>query len=141
MLGVDKGKEIGIEFESIFRDAEVFCNGIYLGHERSGYNVQYYNLTDVLDYGAENVITVRCDASLEEGWFYEGAGIYRDVWMTKTAPVHVAHDGTYVRTAPMPGSNDFSRRAMLVIDATVENSQSATTPPPPTGTIIQPRLI
>lgn len=93
----DRGKEIGIEFEGIFRDAEVFCNGIYLGHERSGYNVQYYNLTDVLDYGAENVITVRCDASLEEGWYYEGAGIYRNVWL---------HIGGY-RPQEGPGARDF----------------------------------
>lgn len=79
----DKGKEFGIEFEGIFRDSEVFCNGIYLGHERSGYAVQYYNLSEVLNYGGDNVITVRCDASVEEGWYYEGAGIYRNVWLHK----------------------------------------------------------
>jgi beta-galactosidase len=45
-----------------------------------------------------NVLVVRVDSSLDEGWFYEGAGIYRHVWLTKTAPVHVAHWGNYVRS-------------------------------------------
>ncbi|MBR4133086.1 MAG: beta-galactosidase, partial [Bacteroidales bacterium] len=80
----DRGKRILIEFEGIFRDSEVFCNGIYLGHERSGYASSVYDLTEYLDYGAENLITVRADASLEEGWYYEGAGIYRNVYLHKS---------------------------------------------------------
>ncbi len=45
-----------------------------------------------------NVLVVRVDASLDEGWFYEGAGLYRHAWLTKTAPVHIAKWGNYVRT-------------------------------------------
>ena len=45
-----------------------------------------------------NVLVVRVDATLDEGWFYEGAGIYRHAWLTKTAPVHIARWGNYVRT-------------------------------------------
>ena len=83
----DKGKQIWIEFEGIFRESEVFCNGFYLGHERSGYASVFYDLTPYLNYGGDNVITVRCDASTEEGWYYEGAGIYRNVWLHKAGPV------------------------------------------------------
>ncbi len=83
----DRGKQISIEFEGIFRDSEVFCNGFYLGHERSGYASRVYTLTPYLNYGADNVITVRCDASTEEGWYYEGAGIYRSVYLYKAGPV------------------------------------------------------
>ena len=83
----DYGKQIWIEFEGIFRDSEVFCNGFYLGHERSGYVSRTYDLSPYLTYGGENVITVRCDASTEEGWYYEGAGIYRNVWLLKAGPV------------------------------------------------------
>ena len=83
----DKGKQVWIEFEGIFRDSEVFCNGFYLGHERSGYSSSFYDLTPYLDYGGDNVITVRCNASTEEGWYYEGAGIYRNVWLHKAGPV------------------------------------------------------
>ena len=45
-----------------------------------------------------NVLVVRVDATLDEGWFYEGAGIYRHAWLTKTAPVHIARWGNYVRS-------------------------------------------
>ena len=57
-----------------------------------------YDLSEYLNYGGENVVAVRVDASLEEGWFYEGAGIYRHVWLEKTAPLHVAPFGTFVHS-------------------------------------------
>ena len=85
----DYGKQVSIEFEGIFRDSEVFCNGFYLSHERSGYASRVYDLSPYLTYGGGNVITVRCDASTEEGWYYEGAGIYRNVWLRKAGPVAV----------------------------------------------------
>ena len=47
---------------------------------------------------------VRADATLNEGWFYEGAGIYRHVWLTKTSPLHVAQHGTFVRSRVIPAS-------------------------------------
>ena len=83
----DQGKQIWIEFEGVYRDCEVFCNGFYLGHEKSGYVSRVYDLGPYLDYGGDNVIAVRCDATLEEGWYYEGAGIYRNVWLHKAGPV------------------------------------------------------
>ena len=85
----DRGKQISIEFEGIYRDSEVFCNGFYLGHEVSGYVSRNYVLTPYLNYGGDNVITVRCDASVEEGWYYEGAGIYRNVYLHKAGPVAI----------------------------------------------------
>lgn len=93
----DKGRRILIEFEGIFRDSEVFCNGIYMGHERSGYASTVYDLTEYLDYGAENLITVRADASLEEGWFYEGAGIYRNVYLHKTSSTSLEPYGVILK--------------------------------------------
>ena len=87
----DKGKQFFIEFEGIYRDSEVFCNGFYLGGERSGYASSVYTLTPYLNYGGDNVIAVRCDASLEEGWYYEGAGIYRNVRLYKSGPVSMKH--------------------------------------------------
>lgn len=85
----DRGKQISVEFEGVYRDSEVFCNGFYLGGEPSGYVSRVYALTPYLNYGGDNVITVRCDASLEEGWYYEGAGIYRHVRLHKAGKVAV----------------------------------------------------
>ncbi len=114
----DRGKHIFIRFDGIFRDAQVFCNGFYLGHEPSGYATQIYNLTEYLNYGGENIITVRADASVEEGWFYEGAGIYRDVWLVKSAPVHVAEFGTYV-TCQLSNNNSL---ANIYVTTRIENT-------------------
>lgn len=94
----DKGKRLSIRFDGIFRDAQVFCNGFYLGHEVSGYASQTYNISEYLNYGGENIIAVRCDASTEEGWYYEGGGIYRNVWLIKTNPIHFMENGVYYET-------------------------------------------
>ena len=93
----DRGKRILVEFEGIFRDSEVFCNSIYMGHERSGYASTVYDMTEYINFGAENLITVRADASLEEGWFYEGAGIYRNVWLHKTGQTAIEPYGVSLK--------------------------------------------
>jgi beta-galactosidase len=72
--------------------------------------------------GGTNVLVVRVDASRSEGWFYEGAGIYRHVWLEQTDPVHVAHWGTYVATTSLAGSN-----ATLTIQTTVTNQSGSST--------------
>ncbi|MDD7725893.1 MAG: glycoside hydrolase family 2 TIM barrel-domain containing protein [Bacteroidales bacterium] len=88
----DEGRDIYVTFEGIFRDAQVFCNGFYMGHEVSGYARQVYNISEYVNYGGDNVLTVRCNAMTEEGWYYEGAGIYRDVWLTKRDKAHHIDD-------------------------------------------------
>ena len=92
----DLGKHLLLQFDGIFRDARVWFNGYYMGTEPSGYATQVYDVTEYVNYGGDNLICVRADATLEEGWFYEGAGIYRDAWLVKTAAVSVAPFGTFV---------------------------------------------
>lgn len=91
----NEGKHYELQFDGIFRNAQIWVNGFYLGGEPSGYISKYYDITDYLQFkgkdgekSAENLICVRVDASLEEGWFYEGAGIYRHAWMKISSPVH-----------------------------------------------------
>ncbi len=100
----DLGRRIVIEFDGVHRDSRLFINGFYIGTEHSGYSSFQYDITDYLNYGGEDVIAVRVDATMEEGWFYEGAGIYRHVWLTKTSPLHVAPYGTFVTSQLKPGS-------------------------------------
>ena len=92
----DEGKAISIRFDGIFRNAQVFCNGFYLGTEPSGYASQEYNVSEYLNYGGDNVIAVRCDATTEEGWYYEGAGIYRDTYLIKKDAQHYINNVFYV---------------------------------------------
>lgn len=114
----DKGKHITVEFEGIFRNSEVFCNDIYLGHEISGYASRVYDITEAIDYGADNIIAVRCDASIEEGWFYEGAGIYRNVYLAKADPLCIEPYGLSV-VSEFAG-NDFSSSTVRA-EASVRN--------------------
>jgi beta-galactosidase len=92
----DKDKRLWLDFDGAFRDSRVFVNGFLVGHHESGYCSFRYDITDVANCGGTNVVAVRVDASEFEGWFYEGAGIYRHVWLTKTSPLAVAPDGTFV---------------------------------------------
>lgn len=100
----DQGKIISLKFDGVFRNSKVFFNGYFLGTEESGYNGFEYDVTAYVNYGGENTIVVRADASMEEGWFYEGAGIYRHVYIQKTNPLHVIQNGTYV-TSEIQGDN------------------------------------
>ncbi|HAO79125.1 MAG TPA: beta-galactosidase [Verrucomicrobia subdivision 3 bacterium] len=118
----DLGRHITVEFDGVFRDSQVWVNGFYLGRESSGYSPFGYDITDYLNYGGNNTIVVRVDASLEEGWFYEGAGIYRHVWLTKTAPLHVAKWGTFVTTDVKDNSADVTARVTVNNDAAKDAS-------------------
>jgi beta-galactosidase len=66
--------------------------------QAAGDTKQVEHLKSRMQAPGRNVLVVRVDASLDEGWFYEGAGIYRHVWLNKTSPVHVARWGTFVRS-------------------------------------------
>jgi beta-galactosidase len=92
----DAGKRLWLEFDGVYRDATVIVNGWFVAHHEGGYNGFRCDITDVANCGGRNVVSVRVDASQAEGWFYEGAGIYRHVWLVKTSPLSVAPDGTFV---------------------------------------------
>ena len=112
----DFGKRVSIEFDGVFRDSIVWINGHYLGTEESGYSGFSHNITEYLNYGGENVVAVRVDASLEEGWFYEGAGIYRHVWLVKTQPLHVERHGVFITSDMKEDAADVSTRVAVAYD-------------------------
>jgi beta-galactosidase len=94
----DAGRRVVLEFDGAFRSALVFVNGSFMGRNDNGYAPFRFDLTDFLNYGGKNYVVVRMDASFGDGWFYEGAGIYRHVWLTKTDSLHLGHWDTTVRT-------------------------------------------
>jgi beta-galactosidase len=111
----DAGKRISVEFDGSYRDTMVIFNGYYIGRHGGGYDPFSFGLTDFAIPGAPNVLLVRVDATLSDGWFYEGAGIYRHVWLVKTAPVHVKKWGTLASAVVQPGA------ATVKIRTEVEN--------------------
>ena len=115
----DEGRRLRITFDGAFRDSRVFLNGHYLGRNDSGYAPFSFDITDVAKYGAKNVVSVRVDASEAEGWFYEGAGIYRHVWLDKYEPGHFAEHGVFA-TSDLKGD-----RATLTVRAELANDSGA----------------
>ena len=111
----DSGNRFQIQFDGVFRDAHFWLNGLYLGHNQSGYVGVAYDISDYLHFDRENVLVVRADASQYEGWFYEGAGIYRHVWLNQYHPVHISHDGVFVH------SQVKGNHASIAVETTVEN--------------------
>ena len=93
----------------------VWVNGFYMGRHWSGYTGFNFDISDYLEYGAKNVISVRVDAQFHEGWFYEGSGINKEVYLIKTNPVHFEDIGPYIKTAIENGS------AQIEVSANIEN--------------------
>ncbi len=115
----DSGQRFQIQFDGIFRDANIWINGFYLGNNKSGYVGVNYDVTDFINYDRENVIVVRADATQYEGWFYEGAGIYRHVWLNKYQNTHIATDGVFAYSAIA------NNKATLTVETTVANEDFA----------------
>src|SRR5438552_9892197 len=106
----DAGKRITIEFDGAYRESMVAFNGFYIGRHSGGYDPFHFDVTDFAYPGQKNVLVVRVDATLSDGWFYEGAGIYRHVWLVKTHPVHVKQWGTFVSAKVAGGDATLSIR-------------------------------
>ncbi|HLI92303.1 MAG TPA: beta-galactosidase GalA, partial [Puia sp.] len=95
----DSGRRFVLRFDGIFRDSKVWINNCYLGGHFSGYGGAAYDITDFIRFGGKNTVVVRADASQDEGWFYEGAGIYRHAWLESFPNVHAAElGGVFVHT-------------------------------------------
>jgi beta-galactosidase len=96
----ERGKRIYLEFDGAFRDSIVWINGYLVGRQPSGYTSFHYDVSDLLNFDGTNLVAVRLDATQFEGWWYEGAGLYRHVWLLKVSPVHVVPWGVFVHAQP-----------------------------------------
>lgn len=92
----DSSNRFALRFDGVYRDAKVWVNGFYLGTNESGYIGVTYDITDYLYFDKPNLVTVRVDATQYEGWFYEGAGIYRHVWLEQYNNMHFTEGGVFV---------------------------------------------
>ncbi len=128
----DAGKRITIEFDGSYRETMVVFNGFYIGRHSGGYDPFIFDVTDFATPGGRNVLLVRVDATSSDGWFYEGAGIYRHTWLLKTHPVHVAKWGTFVSAVVKTGE------ASLSIETQVNNRSNAAQSAIVISTILDP---
>jgi beta-galactosidase len=116
----DADKRITVEFDGAYRETMVLFNGFYIGRHSGGYDPFSFDVSDFAYVGQRNVLLVRVDATQSDGWFYEGAGIYRHVWLVKTNPVHVKRWGTFVRSRVQPGEAFLSILTEVSNDGTEE---------------------
>ena len=92
----DRGKNIELQIDGVATHCAVYFNGTPVHHNWSGYTSFYIDVSSMARYGDDvNTIAVRVDADAMEGWWYEGAGMYRHTWLVKRSPVHVVTDGVY----------------------------------------------
>jgi beta-galactosidase len=114
----DRGKHLELAFEGISTHATVWVNGTVAQRSYCGYTGFTIDLTPLAHFGKEsNIVSVQVDAVEQQGWWYEGAGIYRHTWLTKRAPLHLATDGVFAQ--PLPAT---AGEWTIPVEAALENS-------------------
>ncbi len=116
----EKGKQFYLDIDGAMAYATVWLNGRFVGGWPYGYASFELNLTPYIDFGGDNVIAIRLDNPPESSRWYPGGGIYRNVWLVKTEPVHVGHWGSYVTTPEVSQS-----AASVNLKATLDNNSSS----------------
>jgi beta-galactosidase len=115
IAAADSNQRFQLQFDGIFRDANIWINGFYVGNNKSGYMGAVYDITDYANFGGDNIIVVRVDATQYEGWFYEGAGIYRHVWLHKFDKINIENDGIFA------GSVISNNKATVRVETAIVN--------------------
>jgi len=118
----DQSRQYVLDFDGAMSYALVWVNGHFVGGWPYGYSSFRVNLTPYLKVGGENVVAVRLDNPPNSSRWYPGGGIYRNVWLVKTQPVHIAQWGTYITT---PSISADSATVNLQADVENQSAQSA----------------
>ncbi len=118
----DKGKSIILEVDGAMSYAMVWFNGYLVGGWPYGYASWRVDLTPYVKPGGENQLAIRLDNPPDSSRWYPGGGIYRNVWLTKTNPIHIAQWGTYITT-----SNVTKKSAVIDLEISIENDSENNT--------------
>ena len=119
-----QGQCVWLDFDGVYHDSDMWINGHYLGNWYSGYASFRYDITAYMNPGGTNVLAVHVDPTIDEGWFYEGAGIYRHVWLNVANPVHVEPWGAFVTSSVQGPAGNGNASANLAITTTVTNASA-----------------
>jgi len=122
---MDKGKSVWLTFDGIYRDSMIWLNGHFLGEHPSGYTSFHYDISPYANYGGKNVLAIHVDPRQFEGWWYEGGGIYRHVWLNVTNKMHFKPWGIFVTSQlpePKPGIPVLGANVKVQSDLENDNS-------------------
>lgn len=117
----DAGRRVYLDIDGAMSHATVWLNGKQVGNWPYGYASFRVDLTPHLKAGAENVVAIRVDNPPQSSRWYPGGGVYRNVWLVKTSPLHVAHNGTFVTTPVIKAD-----AATVNVQVTLDNKGSDT---------------
>ena len=112
-----ENKRVYLCFDGVYRDSDVYLNEYFIGNHTSGYTSFYYDITDFINIGGENNLAVRVDPTAHEGWWYEGGGIYRHVYLEVRDRLSVEKWGPFVAS----NADLASRSAELTIKTEIAN--------------------
>lgn len=114
----DRGRHLELQLDGVATHCTVWVNGVLAVRNWCGYTSFYIDITPFARFGSDvNVIAVQVDAVAQEGWWYEGAGLYRHTWLIKRSPVHIETDGVYANPVRDGGS-----RWSIPVEATLYSS-------------------
>lgn len=120
LSSVGNGRQFSVQFDGVYMNSDVWINGQHLGKHPYGYTSFYYDLTPYIKKG-ENIIAVRVDNSIQpNSRWYSGSGIYRNVWLNVTGPLHISQWGTYITTPKVD-----SATATISVRTSIENNAAA----------------
>jgi beta-galactosidase len=118
----DRGRRLFLDIDGAMAYAMVWLNGRFVGGWPYGYSSFRVELAGAARFGGDNVLAVRLDNPPSSSRWYPGSGLYRNVWLVKTAPVHVAQWGTFVTTPDVTAS-----AATVDVEVSVENQADTAT--------------
>ena len=116
------GQSVWVDFDGVYHNSTVWINSHPLGYWHSGYASFRYDITPFAIAGGTNVLAVHIDPHVDEGWWYEGAGIYRHVWLNTANPLHVCPDGVLVTANVRGPDTNGNASADLTITTSVTNA-------------------
>jgi beta-galactosidase len=120
----NRDKDYWLDFDGVYRDAQIYINGKLVGGRQSGYLPIHVDLSSLAKPGEPLTIAVHVDPSKVEGWWYEGGGIYRHVWLTSVNRLHIAPDGVWV--VPKAVGNEANPDSATVeTSVTLKNTENS----------------
>jgi beta-galactosidase len=130
----DHGKHLEIQLDGVSTHCTVWVNGVLSARNWTGYTSVYIDITPIARFGREvNTIAVQVDANAQEGWWYEGAGLYRHAWLVKRNPVHLETDGVFANPV-----RDANGKWSIPIEATLYSSDRTAAQVEVESTLIDP---
>ena len=115
-----RGKSVWMDFDGVYRKSTFWLNGHLLGAHAGGYDGFRFALNRWANFGGSNTLAVRVDPRQPEGWWYEGGGIYRHVWLNVADPVHVTPWGVFVKAGYTEGG--AAHPATVSVETSIDNT-------------------